>query len=144
MRIAVLVVGILGGISAAGAGIVAYVALDTMVADVEKYQKVVERAASGETLSKVDREWYAKAQEVWRRIKLMPPLLCFGGLLGFYAAFLGFIRRGFCAAAVAVVAAVGPVLIAPILIVFTALLLVTAVLAVFVGIQRAPRLAFED
>jgi hypothetical protein len=71
---------------------------------------------------------------------VIPNLLFVGAGLGVLGAILGFTRRRFGAAAVLLAAAVGPVLFAPIMVVFSGLLAVTALLALFVGSAPAPEL----
>ncbi len=136
MRISVLVVGILGALSAGALG--AFWLLDCQMAksSVEKSRAMVAllRQGGGPLPPFLDNE-VKKAEDVvqtYDRHMRAYPFLLAGLVLGGAGAALGMAGRGLSAAALLLVSAVGPAVLDPRSLIFTGLLIVAGGLAFFI------------
>jgi hypothetical protein len=126
VRIAVLIVGLIGaGVSGLG-GLLTQSLSGMEPADLGFYRRI------GLPLG----EEMGNSPPWWERV---PAVLFYAGAgLGLFASFLALGRRRLAAAGLFFVVAAGPVVFAPPAVLFTALLAVAAVLAVFIGPAQHP------
>jgi hypothetical protein len=134
MRIAVLILAILGGLGAAALGVL-------WLLNCQKDRNAVELArliaaeipAGAPDSSKIIDE----LREYDRRVKAYPFLLV-GFVLAVAGGFLAMQRRGKSAAVLLLLAALGPAILNPLSLIFTFLLPIAAVLSLFIRPARVP------
>ena len=144
MRIVVLVLGLIGAIISAIGGLATGAALEELRPEIETNLKLADLVTGGATLTTEQQKLFDAAVEAYRRIQFLPLLMYVGAGLGVVGAFLGFVGRRFGSASVLFVAAVGPVLFSPLSIVFSGLLGLAALFALFIGPKRRERYLPEN
>jgi hypothetical protein len=141
MRIAVLILGILGGLGAGVLGVLWLLACqkDKVVMDALRSNpeiiRIVEFGHAGGNPASQELAW--RLREYDRRSRAYPFLLA-ALALGVAGGALGFLGRGFSGAALMLAAVIGPAILNPMSLMFTFLLIVGAGLSFFVRPRERP------
>jgi hypothetical protein len=146
VRIAVLILGILGAFGSGCGGLLLQIGKNASKEKLEFVQVFGQAVAEDKD---ADPEKVAEVKAALKAIHFLSisiPLLYAGTGIGLVGAFFGFFGRGKSAAALLLVAAFGPALFVPFSLIFTGILIVAGLLALFIRPKRLKQFApeFED